>query len=191
VEHGLPDEWAPHAAKLALESRAFPYLVYDPDAGDSIADCLSLDGNPAVEDSWPTYTLEYTDEAARSRSMELPLTIADWAATEARFKKQFRQVKPEDWDEDMVLFHEFLDCRRTSARDASLRLGDRQGRQARPAARLPHIVKLAEDRLLFWNQLRELAGVRLAARGPDAVAEPSQHEFDARAEALRAEYEAA
>ena len=33
VEHGLPDDAAQHAARLALESRAFPYLTYDPDAG--------------------------------------------------------------------------------------------------------------------------------------------------------------
>jgi pyruvate-ferredoxin/flavodoxin oxidoreductase len=40
--------------------------------------------------------------------MELPLTIADWAATEARFKKHFKEVKPEKWNEDMVPFHEFV-----------------------------------------------------------------------------------
>ncbi|HUG40645.1 MAG TPA: 2-oxoacid:acceptor oxidoreductase family protein, partial [Longimicrobiales bacterium] len=50
VEHGLPDEWAPKSAKLALESRAFPFMTYDPDAGKSIAECLSLDGNPSLNE---------------------------------------------------------------------------------------------------------------------------------------------
>ena len=50
VEHGLADDWSQHAARLALESRAFPFLTYDPDAGPTFADCLSLDGNPSIDD---------------------------------------------------------------------------------------------------------------------------------------------
>ncbi|MEE8488642.1 MAG: 2-oxoacid:acceptor oxidoreductase family protein, partial [Gemmatimonadota bacterium] len=92
VEHGVADDWAPHSAKLALESRAFPFLVYDPDAGDTIADCLDLDGNPDIEDAWPSYELAYVDDEGAEQTMELPLTIADWAATEGRFRKHFRPI---------------------------------------------------------------------------------------------------
>ena len=92
VEHGLADDWAPTAAKLALEARAFPFLTYDPDGGEDIADCLSLDGNPAVDEVWPTYELQYVDEEGNEASMELPLTVADWAATEVRFRKNFAEV---------------------------------------------------------------------------------------------------
>jgi pyruvate-ferredoxin/flavodoxin oxidoreductase len=67
VEHGLPDEWAPHSARLALESRAFPYMTYDPDAGKTFADCLSLDGNPAIDELWPTYRLSTRRMARRRR----------------------------------------------------------------------------------------------------------------------------
>lgn len=190
VEHGLPDEWAPHAAKLALESRAFPYLVFDPDAGETFADCLSLDGNPALDQSWPAYTLEYVDDAGESRTMELPLTIADWAATEARFKKHFKPLRAEEAD-DALPFHEYLE----------LSPAEREGRvpfiwtlgKDKRLARLrvsEHIVKLAADRLLLWAQLRELAGVRAAPAVRDAIAAELEAEFDARAQALRAEYEA-
>ncbi|HEU0077339.1 MAG TPA: hypothetical protein VFQ76_06795, partial [Longimicrobiaceae bacterium] len=41
VEHGLPDDWAQHSARLALESRAFPFLTYDPDAGRRFCSPLS------------------------------------------------------------------------------------------------------------------------------------------------------
>ena len=37
-EHGLSDEGASRAARLALESRAFPVLVHDPAEGDTLAD---------------------------------------------------------------------------------------------------------------------------------------------------------
>ncbi|HSL71394.1 MAG TPA: 4Fe-4S binding protein, partial [Longimicrobiales bacterium] len=107
VEHGLPDEWAPHAARLALESRAFPFLTYDPDAGDAVADCLSLDGNPALDDTWPSYTLEYQTENGETRTLELPLTIADWAATEGRFKKHFANASAEPEPDEMP-FHELV-----------------------------------------------------------------------------------
>ncbi len=39
-------------AKLAVESRAFPLFVYDPRKGPSIAERLSLTGNPAVKEDW-------------------------------------------------------------------------------------------------------------------------------------------
>jgi pyruvate-ferredoxin/flavodoxin oxidoreductase len=191
VEHGLPDEWAPTGAKLALESRAFPYLVFDPDEGESLADCLSLDGNPAIDEDWPSYTLEYLDEAGAMQTMELPLTIADWAATEARFKKQFKPVRKDVSEDDLMLFHEYLELPR-----------DERGERVpfiyaiakdRKLTRLhvsPHVVKLAEDRLLFWDQIRELAGIKVSSNVREGIASELETEFDTRLEALRAEYEA-
>ena len=54
-------------------------LRYDPGKGESIADCLSLDGNPSLEDNWPMYEISYVDNEGAEQKMELPLTIADWA----------------------------------------------------------------------------------------------------------------
>jgi pyruvate-ferredoxin/flavodoxin oxidoreductase len=190
VEHGLPDEWAPHAAKLALESRAFPYLVFDPDAGDSLADCLSLDGNPAVTDTWPSYTLEYVDDEGQTQKMELPLTIADWAATETRFKKHFKAIKADEADDELVPFHEYVELAKEE-RNGQIPFVWTLGKDKR-LARLRvsrHVVKLAEDRLLFWAQLRELAGVRVAESVRDSISYELEAEFDQRADSLRAEYE--
>jgi len=53
-EHGVPDDHSMIQAKLAVDSRAFPLLIYDPRKGDRIRECLSLQGNPALkEDSGP------------------------------------------------------------------------------------------------------------------------------------------
>jgi pyruvate-ferredoxin/flavodoxin oxidoreductase len=189
VEHGLPDEWAPHAAKLALESRAFPFLIYDPDAGDSYAECLTLDGNPAPDRDWPTYTLEHIGEDGEKASLELPLTVADWAATEGRFRKHFAPLG-EDEAEDATPFAEYV------ATPAAERSGvpfiwslGRDGRLMRQRVS-PQIVTLAEDRLLFWAQLREIAGTRVAPAVRDTIAAELEAEFDLRADALRADYEA-
>jgi pyruvate-ferredoxin/flavodoxin oxidoreductase len=189
VEHGLPDEWAPHSARLALESRAFPYLTFDPDAGSTFADCLSLEGNPALDETWPTYRLDYEEDGV-ARSLELPLTIADWAATEARFKKHFREVPADRWNEDMVPFHEFVDLAaddREGKTPYIYAVGE--GKRLRRMSASLEIVQLAEDRLLFWNQLRELAGLLLPESVKDAFSGTLEAEYDARVTALTAEYE--
>ena len=108
-EHGLGDDQATNAARLSLESRAFPFLVYDPDAGEELADRLDLDGNPSIEDKWPTYELKYIDDEGNEQTMELPLTIADWAATEARFKKHFKKVPADIDEEELVPFGDYME----------------------------------------------------------------------------------
>jgi pyruvate-ferredoxin/flavodoxin oxidoreductase len=190
VEHGLPDEWAPQGARLALESRAFPFLTYDPDAGDSVADCLSLEGNPALDELWPTYSLEYEGDDGAPVTLELPLTIADWAATEARFRKHFREVPADRWTEDMVPFHEYM-ALGADERDASQPFihAVRDDRRLRRLSVSAEIVKLAEDRLLFWHQLRELAGIVVSDTARDALTTSLEAEFDARIAALTADYE--
>ena len=51
-EHGIADDAATAQAKLAVESRAYPLFSYDPRRGESIAERLSLQGNPALRDDW-------------------------------------------------------------------------------------------------------------------------------------------
>jgi pyruvate-ferredoxin/flavodoxin oxidoreductase len=191
VEHGLADDWSQHAARLALESRAFPFLTYDPDGGPSFADCLSLDGNPSVNDVWPSYALKYLDDGGAEQTMELPVTIADWAATEARFKQHFSELPASEAGEELMLFHEYF----------AAGADDREGRtpfiwtltKERKLRRLKvssEMVTLAEERQQFWSQLRQLAGLEIPQSVHDAVVSETESEFDKRAEALRVDYEA-
>ena len=53
-EHGIPDDASTAQAKLAVTSRAFPLFVYDPRKGPTIAERLSLQGNPAPKEDWFT-----------------------------------------------------------------------------------------------------------------------------------------
>jgi len=53
-EHGIADDAASRQARLAVESRAFPLFTYDPRLGRTIADRLSLQGNPALKADWTT-----------------------------------------------------------------------------------------------------------------------------------------
>jgi pyruvate-ferredoxin/flavodoxin oxidoreductase len=190
-EHGIADEGAARAARLALESRAFPFLVYDPDGGPALADRLELDGNPAPGDRWPSYELSYRDPSGKSKKMELPLTIADWAASEARFARHFARVDRSSWDESMVPFHEYLElsqAERDGKKPFVYTLDSKQQLDRRVASR--EIVQLAEERLGLWSDLKEMAGVEVALKVREGLAADAQREHQERESALRAEYEA-
>jgi len=187
-EWGIAQDSAPEAARLALESRAVPNLVFDPDAGTTFSERLSLEGNPAPEDNWPEHELVYLDEAGEEARMTLPLTIADWALGEKRFRDHYRA--PRDGD-DLVPFHEYLE----------LDAGDRAGhvpfihtvdadRHLQNVVVSAEIVELAEERLRFWAQLRELAGVEVSGHLRDAVGAGIARKLEREMAALKAEYEA-
>ena len=183
VEHGLADDWAQQAARLALESRAFPYLTYDPDAGPAFADCLSLEGNPSPDALWPTYPLKYLDEAATERTLELPLTIADWAATETRFKQHFKELPATGPDEAPLLFSEYLAASpETREGRTPFIYAAGKDRRLRRLGVSQEMVRLAEERLHFWHQLRQLA--QSGAGDSAALEQARQAEYAA----FKAEY---
>jgi pyruvate-ferredoxin/flavodoxin oxidoreductase len=181
-EHGLGDDQAPGAAKLALESRSYPLVVYDAAQGATLAERLSLDGNPSPDDPWPEYELTFVDDAGQEQKLGLPLTTADWAATEVRFKRHFTPLPADAPAEELLPFHVYV-----AAAPA-----DREGKrpyihvlgQDRRLGRLEvadEIVRLAEDRLAVWGLLKEMAGLSAT---PDGTAE-----LTAEVERVKAEYE--
>lgn len=85
-EHGVADNMAADQARLAVDSRAFPLLVFDPRKGDTIKKRLSLQGNPAVKDDW--WTNPKTEET---------VDFIDFCRSEGRFSKHFdREGNPSE-----------------------------------------------------------------------------------------------
>jgi pyruvate/2-oxoacid:ferredoxin oxidoreductase beta subunit len=76
-EHGIADDASTRQAKLAVESRAFPLFTYDPRRGPSMAERLSLQGNPALREDWAT--------AADGTAVD----FLAFARTEGRFSQHF------------------------------------------------------------------------------------------------------
>jgi pyruvate ferredoxin oxidoreductase beta subunit len=76
-EHGIADDAANRQAKLAVDSRAFPLFTYDPRRGDTLAERLSLQGNPAVKEDWS----KNPDGSA--------FDFISFARTEGRFAQHF------------------------------------------------------------------------------------------------------
>jgi pyruvate/2-oxoacid:ferredoxin oxidoreductase beta subunit/NAD-dependent dihydropyrimidine dehydrogenase PreA subunit len=77
-EHGVGDHLAGERARLAVDSRTFPLMIYDPEAGERIKDRLSLKGNPAMDKDW------YFDPKTNER-----VDFVTFARGEGRFEKHF------------------------------------------------------------------------------------------------------
>jgi pyruvate/2-oxoacid:ferredoxin oxidoreductase beta subunit len=76
-EHGIADDASTRQAKLAVDSRAFPLFTYDPRRGASLAERLSLQGNPALREDWTT------------RPDGSPVDFLAFARSEGRFAAHF------------------------------------------------------------------------------------------------------
>ncbi len=74
TDHGIADDSATAQARLAVLSRAFPLMVFDPGKGDRFRERLDLRGNPALRDDW------YRDP----KTFE-PVDFGTYAATESRY----------------------------------------------------------------------------------------------------------
>jgi pyruvate-ferredoxin/flavodoxin oxidoreductase len=176
-EHGIADDLAEFQSKLAVESRAYPILRYNPDKGNLPEECLNLDGNPSLDDDWPTYTLKYQDETGAPGEMEVPMTFADFAMTEGRFRKQFRTVPRDAWNENMVPLAEYLGFE-ADDRDGKfpyIWAVNKKNKLIRVIPAEP-LVRSCEDRRQFWRLLKSLAGVRPPVDAT-AIAEQARSEF--------------
>lgn len=77
-EHGVADHKASDQARLAVDSRAFPLLTFDPRKGERLKQRLSLQGNPASKEDW--WKNPKTSEV---------VNFLSFAQTEGRFSKHF------------------------------------------------------------------------------------------------------
>jgi pyruvate ferredoxin oxidoreductase beta subunit len=77
-EHGVGDNMAMHQSKLAVDTRTFPVLIYDPRKGSKISERLSLQGNPAQNEDF--YVEPKTGEV---------YDFTMFAKSEGRFAKHF------------------------------------------------------------------------------------------------------
>ena len=85
-EHGVADNMAFDQARLAVDTRAFPILIYDPRKGDTLKKRMSLQGNPAMKEDW--WTNPKTGET---------VDFIDFCRSEGRFAKHFdREGQPSE-----------------------------------------------------------------------------------------------
>ena len=176
AENGIADAAGSRHGRMAVESRVSPVFVYDPRRASDLRGRFSLDGNPEADKDWSTNTIEYVEDGA-TKLLEAPLTPADFALTEGRFKKQFRRLAA---DAVGVPVHEYID----------LSAADQQGKTPfvfstdddKKLIKLEvgqSLIHLVHNRRKYWRTLQYLSGL-------DAVRLDADHH--AELEALQRQY---
>jgi pyruvate-ferredoxin/flavodoxin oxidoreductase len=175
-EHGVPDDSSVFRSRMALESRAYPLFRFDPDAGKDWEECISLEGNPSIDTDWPTYTLDYEEEDGTKQKLELPMTFADFAVAEARFRKHFRVAPQDTWNDNMVLLADFIQLseEEREGKFPFVWTLDKKNRLMRVLVAEP-IVLSTEERLDFWKTLKSLGGLTKKV-DPKAIADQVRSE---------------
>jgi pyruvate-ferredoxin/flavodoxin oxidoreductase len=175
-EHGIGDDMGHHQAKLAVESRAYPLFRYNPELGKTAQECFSLDGNPSKQDHWPVYKLDYV-EGGQQKKMELPFTFADFAMTEGRFRKHFRVMPPDTWNENMVPVADYLELDEEERQEKVPYIWSLDRKQHLSRLMVSDsIIKSMEDRRDFWTMLKGLAGIDKVHEDPHLLEEKIRRE---------------
>lgn len=156
AEHGIADSAASRQSRLAVESRMSPVFIHDPDAGESLAERFSLEGNPDSLNDWTKIKIEYLEEDGSAALKEINLTPADFAATEGRFRKHFKRASG---TEKMLQVSDYLllplDERKEN--EAFIWSVDEKQQLIRLLVS-DSVIKLTEERLSNWRMLRFLSG---------------------------------
>jgi pyruvate-ferredoxin/flavodoxin oxidoreductase len=156
AEHGIGDPQASRHGRLAVESRMSPVFVHDPRRGSNIHSWFNLEGNPDADKDWATGSIEYVDADGSSKLLEYPLTPADFAAGESRFKKHFKKLRA---DAEAMPIAEFIDLPE-AAREGKTAFvwstdDDKHLIRLSVSATIVHLV---QERRKYWRTLQYLAG---------------------------------
>jgi len=157
AEHGIADSAASRRSRLAVDSRMNPVFVHDPRRGGTLHSRFSLDGNPCVDRDWATATITHVVDG-ETRLLEVPLTPADFAREETRFKKQFRKL-PAASEARAMPIHEFIDLPASARADKVPFVWSANDQQQLEKLEVSNtIVHLVEERRRYWRTLQYLAG---------------------------------
>ena len=163
TRHGFPPTRTIVQARLAVASRTHPVFTFDPTAGGVFGLCLDLAANPAPDQTWA--------------SPSSPLTPADWAITEARFRDRFSPLPPDTMAPPIARTL----VTPTAERDANPAMVVDPLDKSRWGVS-PDLLAFAESRLRSWRTLQELAGVvtpfteRIRTQAEDSVAAERDHD---------------
>jgi hypothetical protein len=146
-------------AGAAVEGRAHPLFLYDPEAGSTWSRRLVFSGNPSPETDWPEHQL--SPAPGSGKALEVAFTFADYALLHPLYRHHFLAVPEVVPDTELIPIAEYLG---REGGDSPLPIPylwalDDHGRRLRLAVSRP-LALAARDRLNFWRTLQELAGVK-------------------------------
>jgi len=186
----LLDAW--FVASAALESRAHPFILVNPDGGDHAAERISFGGNPQADNNWPVEKLEYRNADGEVTEMDLAFTFADYALLMPALHEHFRRVPVGFESADLVPVDQYLDSEEALVEHAVPFVWaiDEQGVLVRLVVSRA-LVFACRDRLNHWHTLQELAGIQnfYVEEAIERIIEEQRAAIDAEREQIQKEHE--
>jgi pyruvate-ferredoxin/flavodoxin oxidoreductase len=178
-EHGLANNSLSLQSKLAVESRAYPLLTFDPQRGKSWEECISLTANPLLDQDWIVYSLDYTDEYGNKFSMDVPLTFADWALTESTLSHHFKSIAADASTDEMVLLTDYLEMGASAQEDAIpfIWAVHPHSNQLLKVLVSKEMVAKTAQRQDYWHTLKGLSGKNRVEVDTQAIADQAKAEM--------------
>jgi pyruvate-ferredoxin/flavodoxin oxidoreductase len=186
--HGFPVERFHDQAYLAVQTRAFPLMIFDPSEEGVFGSCLDISANPEVESNW------VRDENDRF------VTPADWAATEERFAEQFGPLEDDAGTPTPVAEYIGMSASERSGKTPYVIVGKGEDEKRLRVGDI--LVADTHERLRLWRILQELAGVvtpfttkvrevaeRDLAKAHESALAKLRQEYEDRIALLRSDYE--
>jgi hypothetical protein len=173
-------------AATALESRAFPTLVYDPSAGPDWASRLDLRDNPQADLDWPLHELAFEDEAHQRISEKVAITLVDFLTCDRGYAQNLARVAWAQGNSRMVSVSECLTHEPTGVPEklpSVLMIDANNGLQRVLVDE--RLVRAARRCSEMWRSLQELGGInnshaaRLLARERQSWQEQAQRSTEA------------
>lgn len=166
-------------SRIAMESRAYPLFSFNPAAGTNWEQCLTLAGNPDIDQDWVSYELNYTDEYGNQFSKDITLSYADWALTKSELADHFTPFPAEKNDSSMVPLPEFIDMSESAQKGKTpfiwavhpdtnhlFKVGVSEA-----------MVKTTLERRHFWQTLKGLTGDSRVEIDTQAIADQARAEM--------------
>jgi pyruvate-ferredoxin/flavodoxin oxidoreductase len=160
-EHGIADNASHDQAQLAVESRMSPVFVHDPRRGKNFSERFSIEGNPGVDNDWGMQSIEHLDETGARKQLRVPLTPADFALREIRFKKHFKPLGKDDNAGVPLVEYIDMDAGAAEGKIPFVWSVDADKRLVKIAVG-PGMVELVLDRRRNWRTLQYLSGRQVA-----------------------------
>ncbi len=178
-EHGLANNSLSLQSKLAVESRAYPLITFDPQQGETWEACINLSANPQLDQDWIVYSLDYTDEYGNHFAMDVPLTYADWALTESSFSDHFKSVAADAGTDEMVLLTDYIEMSHTQQEECIpfIWAVHPQSNHLLKIVVSSEMVKATQQRRDFWHTLKGLSGNNRIEVDTQAIADQAKAEM--------------
>ncbi|MCP4300587.1 MAG: hypothetical protein GY783_08385 [Gammaproteobacteria bacterium] len=186
----LLDAW--FVASAALESRAHPFILVNPDAGDHAAERVSFGGNPQAENDWPIEKLEYRNADGDVSEMDVAFTFADYALLMPALHEHLRVVPAGFESDDLLPVDQYLHADEDLVDRAVpfiWAINDQDTLVRLVVSRA--LVFACRDRLNYWHTLQELAGIQnfYVEEAIDRITEEQRAANEAEREELKKEHE--